>query len=132
MVLATSADSTGISSTLHHQTALPDKTTTHYLENGPSYELDTNRNVKFDVDMPAILRDLTPEALTQMEKKLVRKVDVRLLPMLVLMYRTRSQVRKYTCESAVRTLLGLLLCHSMLEQTHTQNNHGVQFGLADV
>jgi len=97
MTLATNADVAGVMSTPHSQTAAPDKTAAHYLENNPSYELDAGRNIKADLDMPAVLRDLTPEALTQMEKRLVRKIDLRLLPMLVLMYimnvrNTRSKV----------------------------------------
>lgn len=37
-------------------------------------------------EVPELLRDLTPEERAAMEKKLVRKIDLRLLPMLVLMY----------------------------------------------
>jgi len=83
---STSADNVGLASATYPQTAAPDKTTTHYLENGPSYELEMDNSVKPGINLPPILRDLTPEALAQMEKKLVRKVDLRLLPMLVLMY----------------------------------------------
>jgi len=86
MAPSTSADNVGVASAPYSQTAAPDKTTTHYLENGPSYELEMDNSAKPDIGMPTILRDLTPEALAQMEKKLVRKVDLRLLPMLVLMY----------------------------------------------
>jgi len=86
MAPSTSADNVGVVSAQYSQTAAPDKTTTHYLENGPSYELEMNNSVKPRLNMPPILRDLAPEALAQMEKKLVRKVDLRLLPMLVLMY----------------------------------------------
>lgn len=37
-------------------------------------------------EMPELLRDKSPEELQAMEKKLVRKIDIRLLPMLILIY----------------------------------------------
>jgi len=86
MAPSTNADNVGVASATYSQSAAPDKTTTHYLENGASYELEMDNSVKPEINIPRILRDLTPEALAQMEKKLVRKVDLRLLPMLVLMY----------------------------------------------
>jgi len=86
MASSTSADNVGVASAQYSQTAAPNKTTTHYLENGPSYELEMDNSVKPGINLPPILCDLTPEALAEMEKKLVRKVDLRLLPMLVLMY----------------------------------------------
>jgi len=86
MAPSISAGTTGVTSIPHSQTAVPDKTATYHLEEGPSHELDAGHNVKADLAVPAILRDFEPEALAQMEKRLVRRIDVRLLPMLVLMY----------------------------------------------
>lgn len=37
-------------------------------------------------ELPELLRDLTPEELRECEKKLVRKIDMRLLPALILIY----------------------------------------------
>ncbi len=35
-------------------------------------------------ELPTLLRDLSPDELKALEKKLVRKVDLRLLPMMIL------------------------------------------------
>lgn len=37
-------------------------------------------------EVPELLRDISPDELQSLERKLVRKIDIRLLPMLILMY----------------------------------------------
>ena len=37
-------------------------------------------------ELPELLRDLSPEELKECEKKLLRKIDLRLLPTLILIY----------------------------------------------
>jgi hypothetical protein len=57
-----------------------DKSVTHHVDHDTSYELENKPEI------PMILRDLTLEERVVLEKRLVRKIDIRLLPMLVLMY----------------------------------------------
>ena len=47
---------------------------------------DEKREPTTAPEMPECLVGLSPEERTRLEKKLVRKIDLRLLPMLVLMY----------------------------------------------
>jgi hypothetical protein len=58
-------------------------TTSDHVEYTPSTKDDPNPVVE---GMPVSLRNLTPEERQHMERKLVRKVDSRLLIMIVIMY----------------------------------------------
>lgn len=57
--------------------------TSDHVEYTPSMKNDPNPMVE---GMPVFLRGLTPEERQLMEKKLVRKIDTRLLIMIVIMY----------------------------------------------
>lgn len=58
-------------------------TTSDHVEYTPSTKDDPSPRVE---GMPVFLRNLTPGERQHMEKKLVRKVDSRLLIMIVIMY----------------------------------------------
>lgn len=58
-------------------------TTSDHVEYTPSTKNDSNPLME---GMPVFLRGLTPEERQQLEKNLVRKIDSRLLIMIVIMY----------------------------------------------
>lgn len=57
----------------------PQNTSDEFLENAPT----TTRNNR---EPPELVRNLAPDERAGLERKLVRKIDTRLLPMLILMY----------------------------------------------
>ena len=56
------------------------------LEPVNSCDKPTDVDVRPDFQPPEILRNMSPEERDDLEKKLLRKIDLRLLPMIVLMY----------------------------------------------
>lgn len=62
---------------------------TDHLENGHQLEnIVTNDAAKKDTSFqpPELVRNMTAEERKEAEKRLVRKIDLRLLPMIILMY----------------------------------------------
>jgi hypothetical protein len=60
-----------------------------HVENGQAMDkVATNDGPKKDhtFQPPELVRNMTPEERAGLEKKLVRKIDLRLLPMIILMY----------------------------------------------
>ena len=78
----------------------------HGQKNGQTQHLDqTSTNASRTFQPPEIIRNMSPEERRALEKKLIRKIDFRLLPMIVLMYIMNYIDRYDTCLSSQAILL---------------------------
>ena len=72
-----------------------------------------------EVERPVELREYSHEEMAQMEKKLVRKIDIRLLPMLIIMYIMNYLDRNNIAAARLTGKLGL---QKSLNMNDTQYN----------
>ncbi|KAL8767204.1 MAG: hypothetical protein Q9209_006209 [Squamulea sp. 1 TL-2023] len=63
-----------------------DKLDVEHISNTSLDPTDAAQPTQRRREAPALVRDLTPEERARLEKALVKKIDLRLLPMLILMY----------------------------------------------
>lgn len=83
-----------------------------------------NASIKSATEQPELLRDLSPEERQALEKKLVRRIDLRLLPMLILMYIMNYLDRNNIASAKLAGKVGMV---KDLGMTSTQYN--VRFSL---